>query len=69
MQNLGFLLKVCFQQNFIGFLFGLTEDDGSSVSASVQVDDISNDGISMVVGTIEGHMFNGFGSSHAIILN
>ncbi len=68
-QDLGLLFEVGFQQDFIGFPFGLAEDDGSSVSTSVQVDDVSDDGISVVVWAAKGHVFNGFGCSHARILN
>ena len=69
MQDLGLLFKVCFKQDFIGFSFGLTEDDGSSVSSSVQVNDISDDSVSVVIRAVKGQMLDSFRSSHISILN
>ncbi len=51
-EDLGFLLEVGLEKNFVGFLFSLAEDNGSTVSSSVKIDDIRDDGISVVVGTI-----------------
>jgi len=42
-QNLSLLLQVGFQEDFVGFLFGLAENNGSSVSSSVKVDDVGDD--------------------------
>jgi hypothetical protein len=36
------LLKIGFKKNLVGFLFGLTENNGSSVSSTIKVDNISN---------------------------
>lgn len=52
MENLGFLFKVGFKEDLIGFLFGLGENDGSSVSTTVEVYYVGNDGISVIVWTI-----------------
>jgi hypothetical protein len=68
-KDLGLLLEVGFEQDFVGFPFGFTENDGSAVSSSVKVNDVSDDGISMVVRAVEGHVFDSFGGSHASILN
>lgn len=69
MKDLSLLFKISFKKDFIGFLFGLTEDDGSSVSSSVKIDNIGNDGVSMIVWTVKGKVFNSFGGSHSRILN
>ncbi len=69
MEDLSLLLEIGFKEDFIGFLFGFTEDDGSSMPATVEVDDVGDDGISMVVGAVKGHVFNGFGGFHTRILN
>lgn len=68
-KDLGLLFEVGLEQDFVGFFFGLAEDDGSSVSSSVKVDNVGDDGVSVVVWAVEGHMFNGFGGSHTSILN
>ncbi len=68
-KDLGLLLEIGFKQDFIGFLFGLAENDGSAVSSSIEVDDVSDDGVPMIVGAVEGHVFDSFGGSHARILN
>ncbi len=52
MENLGLLFKVSLEKNFVVFLFGLTEYNRSTMSSSVKVDNISDDGISMIVWTI-----------------
>jgi hypothetical protein len=52
MQDLGFLFKIGFKKDFVGFLFGLTEDDSSTMSATIKIDDVCNNGVSMVVGAI-----------------
>lgn len=64
MQNLRFLLKVGLEDDLIGFFLGLAEDDGASVPATVQVDDIRDDGVAVVVGTVECEMFDGLGGAY-----
>ena len=59
MQNLSLLLQVCLQHDLVGLPLGLAEDDGSSVSSSVEVDYVCDDGVSLVVGNAEGEMFDG----------
>lgn len=53
-KNLGFLFKIGFKKNLIGFLFGLTENNGSTVSSTIKVDNISNNWVSMIVRASEG---------------
>ena len=52
MEDLSFLFKVSFQENLVGLLFGLGENDGSSMSTTVKVDNVGNDGISVIIWTI-----------------
>ncbi len=52
MENLGFLFKVGFKENLVGFLFGLGENNGPSVSTTVEVDYVGNDGVSVIIWTI-----------------
>lgn len=43
MEHLGFLLEIGLEEDLIGFLLGLAEDDGAAMPASVEVDDIGYD--------------------------
>ena len=56
MENLGFLLKVGLEQDFVGFFLGFTENDGPTMSASVEVDNVGDDGVAVVEGAVEGEM-------------
>ena len=68
-EHLGFLLKIGFQQDLVGFFLGLAENDGSSVATTIKVHDVSDDRVSVVVWAAECHVLNGFGGPHARILN
>lgn len=68
-EDLGLLFEVGFEKDFVGFLFGLAEDNSSAVSSSVEVDDVSNDRVSVVVGAVKGKMLDSFGGSYTRILN
>lgn len=43
MKNLGLLFKVGFKKNFVSFFFSLTENNGSTVSTTIKVDNIGDD--------------------------
>lgn len=64
MQNLSLLLQVRLESNIVGLSFGLTEDDGSPVTASVQVDHISDHSVSMGVGARQTEVLYCFGGLH-----
>lgn len=69
MEDLGFLFQVSLQEDLVGFLFGLAENDGSAMSSSIKVDNVGDDGVSVVVRTVEGQVLYGFGSPNVRILN
>jgi len=54
MQNLSLLLEISLEKNLIGFFLSLAENNGSTMSTSVKIDNICNNSISMIVRTIEG---------------
>lgn len=54
MEDLSLLFKISFKENFVGFLFGFAENNCSSVSSTVKVDNIGNNRISMIVRAVEG---------------
>lgn len=60
MQDLRFLFEIGFRKYLIGLFLGLTEDNGTSVASTIQVDDVSDDGVAVVVGAVEGQVFDGF---------
>lgn len=43
MENLGLLLQISLEENFVGLFFGFAENNGPAVSAAIEVDDISDD--------------------------
>ena len=43
MEGLSFLVEVGLEQNFVDFFLGFAEDDGSTVSAAIKVDEIGDD--------------------------
>lgn len=63
------LLEIRLEQDLIGFFLGLAEDNCSAVSSSIEVDDIGDDGVSVIVGAVKGEMLDSFGGSYASILN
>jgi len=54
MQNLSLLFEIGFEKNLISFFLSLAENNSTAMSTSVEIDDISNNSISMIVRTIEG---------------
>jgi hypothetical protein len=68
-KNLSLLLQVGFEQDLIGLFLCLTENDGSAVSSSIKIDEVGDDGVSMIMRAAQGQVFYGLGSSHVRILN
>lgn len=69
MQNLGFLLQISFKQNFIGLPLSLAKDDCTTVSSSIKIDNISNDGVSVVVRAVHSKVLDCLGSPNVRVLN
>lgn len=69
MQYLSFLFKVSFGKDLISLFFGLAEDDSTSMTTTVEVDDVSDDGVAMVIGTVECEVFYSFGCSDFGVLD
>jgi len=62
-ENLCFLLEVSLQKDLVGLLLCFSEDDGSTMTPTIEVDNVRNDCVSMIVGAVEGQMFDGLGGS------
>ncbi len=58
MQNLSLLLEIGLQKDLIGLSLRLTEDDGSTMTTSVKVDDVRDDRVAVVIRTVEGQVFD-----------
>ncbi len=69
MQDLRFLFEIGLEENLIGFFLSFAEDDGASVPAAVEIDDIGDDGITVVVGAVEGEVLDGLGGTDVGILD
>lgn len=63
------VLEVRLKSDLIDFFFGLTEYYCSAVSSSVHVYKISDDRISMIIGTIQGQMLHGLGGTYLRVLD
>lgn len=69
MEDLSFLFEISLKHDLIGFFLGLTEDDGPAVPATVKVDNISNNCISVMVGTVQAQMLHSLGSPDLRVLD
>ena len=69
MKHLGLLLEVGLQEDLIGLLLGFGEDDRPAVSSSIEVDNVGNDGVAVVVGTVESEVLDGLGGPDFGILD
>ena len=63
MKNLGLLFEVSLEEDLIGLFFCLAKDNGTSMSASVEVDNVCDHRVSVVEGTVEGQVFDGLRGS------
>jgi hypothetical protein len=63
------IFEVGLEADFVDFLFGFAEDDGTSVASSVEVDEIRDDGVAVVVGTVECEVFYSFGGADFRVLD
>lgn len=61
MEHLCLLLEVRLQEDFVGFFLGFSENDCSTVASTVEIDDVSDDGVSMVIGAVEGEVLDSLG--------
>jgi hypothetical protein len=61
MKYLRLLLEVRLQEDLVGFFLGFSENDCSTVASTVEVDDVSDDGVSMIVGAVEGEVLDSLG--------
>lgn len=57
-EDLGLLLEVGFEDDFVGLLFGLAEDDGSAVPPAVDVDDVGDDRVPGEVGAVDAQVLH-----------
>jgi hypothetical protein len=69
MQDLSLLLEIGFGKYLIGLFLGLTENNSTSMASTVEVDDVGNDGVAVVVGTVEGQVLNSLGSPDIGVLD
>ena len=53
------VLEISFQSNLINLFLGFTENNGTSMSSTIHVYEVSYNGVSMVVRAIQGQMLNG----------
>lgn len=58
MQNLSLLLEIGLQKDLVCLSLRLTEDDGSTMTTSVKVDDVRDDRVAVVIRTVEGQVFD-----------
>ena len=58
MKHLSFLLEVGLEEDLVCFLFSLTKDDCPAMPTSVEIDHISNNWVSVVVGAVQGQVVN-----------
>jgi len=69
MQNLSLLFEICLEKNLISFFLCFAENNSTAMSTSVEIDNISNNSISMIVRTIEGQMLDGLGCPNLLVLD
>jgi len=61
MQNLRLLFEIGLGKYLVGLFFCLTENNSTSMSSTIEVDDISDNGVSVVIGAVESQVLDCLG--------
>ena len=69
MQSLGFLLQIGLESYVVGFSLGLAEDDGSSMTTTVEVDNVCDDGHPVGIWATHAKVLYSFGGLHSGFLD